>query len=272
MHFTDVEMVEEDMFSVGNERDAYEDESSSVNETCLQTKRFICSQINQADPLAPKFNNLMLNGNIPRDRIFYRYLSDVLEMYLNPDHKYHPHVIEFFSTMMYSSGRRRFNFIRGPMCYGQASGFWDQQNVGKSKMNLGAPSESSCELRKDPSTTKSGTIKFLSLLQCKLINCDDSPEPMINNKSLLVYSCVYSNDGTALKPVVEFDVVSKTNVGLPVTVDMDFMKANTPPDPKMLSDLIITEAAVGIITSLDNKMSLPVSVTYSTKSGKSGEI
>ena len=52
---------------------------------------------------------------------------------------------------------------------------------------------------------------------------------------------------------------------------MDFIKANTPPDPKMLCDLIITEAVVGNITSLDNKMRLPVSVVYSTKSGKSRE-
>ena len=39
----------------------------------------------------------------------------------------------------------------------------------------------------------------------------------------------------------------------------------------MLSSLIITEAIVGNIISLDNKLSLPVSVVYSTKSGKSEE-
>ena len=95
--------------------------SSSVIETCLQTAypsdsewRFICSQINQADPVALKLNNLILNGTIPKDRIFYRYLSDVLEMYLNPDHKYYPDVIEFFSTIMYLGGRRTFNLFEGP--------------------------------------------------------------------------------------------------------------------------------------------------------------
>ena len=174
---------------------------------------------------------------------------------------------------MYLGGRRTFNFIRGPMCYGQGSGFWDKQNVGKSKMNLGVPSESSCESRRTPFTTKLGIIKCLSLLQYKLMNCgsNDSPEPITNNKIRFVYPCVYSNDGTALKPAVEFDGVSKTNVGLSVTVDMDFIKASTPPDPKMLSDLIITEAVVGNVTSLENKMPLPVFVVYSTKSGKSGE-
>ena len=93
---------------------------------------------------------------------------------------------------------------------------------------------------------------------------------MINNKNLLVYPWFYSNDGMALKHGIEFDGVSNTNVGLSVTVDIDFIKANTPPQPKMLSDLLITEVMVRSITSLNNKMSLPVSVVYSIKSAKSG--
>ena len=134
----------------------------------------------------------------------YRCLSDVLEMYLNPDHKYYPDVSEFFSTIIYLDGRRTFNFIRGPMRYGEGSGFWDKQNVGKSKINLGGASESSCESRKTPFTTKSELIKYLSLLQYKLMNCgsDDSSEPIVNNKNLLVYPYVYSNDRTALMAAV----------------------------------------------------------------------
>ena len=83
--------------------------------------RFTCSQINQSDPVASKLNNLILNDTIPKAHIFYRYLSDVLERYLNPDHKYHPDVIEFFSTIMYLGGRKIFNFIRRPMCCGQGN-------------------------------------------------------------------------------------------------------------------------------------------------------
>ena len=74
----------------------------------------------------------------------------------------------------------------------------------------------------------------------------------------------------ALKPAIEFDGVSNANVGLSVTVDMDFIKANTPSHPKMLSDHLITEVVVRSITSLDNKIPFPVSVVYSTKSAKSG--
>ena len=164
---------------------------------------------------------------------------------------YHP---DFFSTIMNLGGRRTFSFIQGPMCYGQGSGFWDKQNVGKSKRNLDGPSNSSCESRKTPFTTKTGIIKCLSLLQYKIMKCGskNSPEP-INNKNLFVYPCVYSNNKTVLRSAVEFDGISKTIVGLSVNEDMDFVKANTPPDLKILSGLIITEAAVGNITFLDKK-------------------
>ena len=165
---------------------------------------------------------------------------------------YHP---DFFSTIMNLGGRRTFSFIQGPMCYGQGSGFWDKQNVGKSKRNLDGPSNSSCESRKSPFTTKTGIIKCLSLLQYKIMKCGskDSPEPIINNKNLFVYPCVYSNNRTVLRSAVEFDGISKTIVGLSVNEDMDFVKANTPPDLKILSGLIITEAVVGNITFLDKK-------------------
>lgn len=220
-----------------------------------------------------KLNTLISDGTIPKNRLFYRYLSDVLEMYVNPNHKYHPDVIEFFSSIMYLGGRRTFNFIRGPMAFGQGKGFWKEQSIKDIKMNLGGPSESTCESRKARFTTKSGVIKCLNLIQYKLMisSVEDPPKPIVNNENLLIYPCVYSNDGTGLKPAVEFDAVSKTNVGLSVTVDINFIKENTPPDPKILNDLIITESVVGNITSLDNKMSLPVAVVYSTKSGKTGE-
>ena len=81
----------------------------------------------------------------------------------------------------------------------------------------------------------------------------------------------YSNDGTALKPAVEYDLLSKTNDGLTTPVDYKFVKANTPPDPELLKGLIITEAVVGSVTTLDNRTSLPVLVEYVPKAGKTGE-
>ena len=75
----------------------------------------------------------------------------------------------------------------------------------------------------------------------------------------------------ALKPAVEFDVVSKSSIGLSVTVNMNFIKANNPPDPNMLSDLIIIEAIVGNITTLNNKLYLRLPVVYSIKSAERRE-
>ena len=49
------------------------------------------------------------------------------------------------------------------------------------------------------------------------------------------------------------------------------MKKHDPPYPKMLKGLIVTEPVVGSITTLDNKVPLPVSVDYTTKAEKTGK-
>ena len=69
----------------------------------------------------------------------------------------------------------------------------------------------------------------------------------------------YSNDGTTLKASVEFDPVTKRNIGLTIPVDI------------ILKELIVMEAVVGSVITLDNKVSLSVSVNYTTKAEKTGE-
>ena len=58
-----------------------------------------------------------------------------------------------------------------------------------------------------------------------------------NDKKSAPYPCISSNGGTALKPTVEFDAVSKTHVELSITVNMDFIKANL----QILKCLVISE-------------------------------
>ena len=48
------------------------------------------------------------------------------------------------------------------------------------------------------------------------------------------------------------------------------MKEHDPLDPKMLKELIMKEAVVGSITTLDNKVSIPVS-DYTTNTEKNGQ-
>ena len=100
---------------------------------------------------------------------------------------------------------------------------------------------------------------------------DEGPKLLISNSKLIVFARCYSNDGTPLKASVEFDPVKKRNIGLTVSVDLNFVKEHDPPDPIMLKELIVTEAVVRSITTLDNKVSLPVSVDYTTKAEKTGE-
>ena len=65
----------------------------------------------------------------------------------------------------------------------------------------------------------------------------------------------YSKDGTAIKTAVEFDSVSKTNVGSTCSAESSFIKENSPPDSQIIYDEIVTEAVVGTITIIYNRMS-----------------
>ena len=141
------------------------------------------------------------------------------------------------------------------------------RDFNKIHMNLEGPSESLCLRQNTAFTCKSGILKSLSLLQLMVSSHDpdEGPKPLISNSMLIVFACCYSNDGTALKASVEFDPETKRNIELTVPVHLNFVKEHDPPDPKMLKELIMTEAVVGSITTLDN------SVDYTTKAEKTGE-
>ena len=140
-------------------------------------------------------------------------------------------------------------------------------------MNLGGPSLRTCQKRNTDFTTKSRIIKHLSMINLKLmVNWTmNSVMPLIDTSDLEIVPCAYSTDGTALKPAIEYDPLSKANIGLNFPVSVDYVKRNTLPDRKQLDQDIIHEAFVGCVTSLDNVTSLPLSIEYCTKSGKTGE-
>lgn len=82
--------------------------------------------------------------------------------------------------------------------------------------------------------------------------------------------CALANDGTALKPAIQFDPRTKRNVGLTVDVDYQFVQENPQPSPEFLSQHIITEALVSSITALDNSCSLPCAIENVAKKSKTG--
>ena len=229
--------------------------------------------MDQMDEVGVRLDQLLREGKVSKDQIFYKYLSDTVAKFYDKQHTYDADVIEFYSTIMYLGGRRTFNFLHGPMFYGQGRMNDGNRDFNKIHMNLGGSSESLCLRQNTTFTCKSGILKSLSLLQLMVLSHDlnEGSKPLISNSKLIVFACCYSNDGTALKASVEFEAVTKRNIGLTVPADLNFVKEHDPPDPKMLKELIVTEAIVGSITTLDNKVSLPVSVDYAPKAGETRE-
>ena len=103
-------------------------------------KKMIWTRIGEL--LLLKLNELIRRGKIGKDRICYKYLQDVVEIFYDPRHRYDDEVVEFFNTLSYLGGRRVVNMILGPMFLGQGRG--SVHSLSEAKMNLGGPSETVC--------------------------------------------------------------------------------------------------------------------------------
>ena len=217
--------------------------------------------IEEADPVCIKIQDLLRRGKISKDRIFYKYLNDVLEVMYNPFHPYDEEVVEFFNTMTYLGGRRTACFIRGPMNMGDGRN--SHVRLSEKKMNLGGPSESVCAKYQAGYTPQSGVIKPLSLGHMALLK-NSQAKPLIEMPNLTMIPCACANDGTALKPAIEFDSRLKENVGLTIPIDLLYVLKNPSPSPDFLKENIVTDAIVSSLTVL------PVAVNYTPQAGKSG--
>ena len=59
-------------------------------------------------------------------------------------------------------------------------------------------------------------------------------QPFLETDAVKVIGVVLENDGTALKPGIQFDDRVKKNVGLKQEVDLKFVKENPNPTPEFL--------------------------------------
>ena len=80
--------------------------------------------------------------------------------------------------------------------------------------------------------------------------------------------CAFGNDGTALKPAIEFYSRLKENVGLTIHVDFRYVLKTPFPSPDFLKENIVTEALVSFLTLLSYFCSLSVAVDYTPQVGK----
>ena len=187
----------------------FQTENSSLDETgSLDNLYSVHVDVEKADPLCIKLNDLIKRGKIP---VLFRYLSDVVEIMKNPFHEYDREVVEFFNTITYLGGKCTANFIRGPMNLGDGRHSHINKELGK-KMNLGGPSESRIQKSQAGYTPDSGVAKPLSLAHVELLK-NSGAKPLIETTNVVVIPCSLANDGTALKPAIEFDARIKENVG-----------------------------------------------------------
>ena len=77
-----------------------------------------------------------------------------------------------FSTIAYLGRRSRFNFVSGPMFFGQGGSF--EHNFYVVRMNLGGPSETTYNKSRTAFITKSGVLKSVSLFKLKLLTKNNS--------------------------------------------------------------------------------------------------
>ena len=247
-----------------------DDEMSEIGEPEDSDWKIFPLSLTTADDVCIKLDKLIQTGIIPKDKIMYKYLKDTVEVLIKYDHKYDPEVIEFFNTIEYLGGGSTVNFLRGPMYHGKGRG--GEKNAEDAAFNLGGPSKRTRDKLRGGYTTKSGVLKDLQLAFMTLATDETSNvQPFLETDAVKVIGVALENDGTALKPGIQFNDRVKKNVGLKQEVDLTFVKENPNPTPEFLKANILTEANVSFVTSLCNGVSMPIATNYFTKSGKTGE-
>ena len=225
--------------------------------------------LEKADDVCIRLNSLIKNGQIPKDRIFYKYLDSVSYAMIDPNHKYDDQVVEFFNSFKFLGGERTVNFIQGPMWHGCGSG--GVFNPDSAKPNLGGPGRTTRLKHSSGYTTSSGVIKpWLDSFLTLAVDPSVGVKPLVDTPIVKVIGAVIENDETALKPAVQYDEKQQTNVGLKMTTDIEFVKTNPVPKSEFLKENVVTEATVTYSSTEDNRVAMPVSVTYQPKAGKTG--
>ena len=151
-------------------------------------------------------NELIRRGMVTPESIFHQHINDVVEFMYDPRHKYDDEVVEFFNTLTYLGGHRTTNMIRGPMfkCQGRGS----SHQTSECRMNLGGPSEETCRKKQAGYTTASG-VQLCLLSAFHQLSQQSNAKLLIDNAVLQVVPCAVANDGTALKPSIQFDARAK---------------------------------------------------------------
>ena len=146
-----------------------------------------------------------------------------------------------------------------------------KKNPEDVKLNLGGPSRTTRQKKTSGYTTQSGIVKRWLCTALELASSSsrlDVAQPFVGTHVVKCFSIALENDGTALKPSIQYDKQQQLNVGLKERVILLLLKAILilPPNSN-----VVTEANVSFISTVDNKVSMPVGVRFVPKTGKTGE-
>jgi len=124
-------------------------------------------------------------------------------------------------------------------------------------------------------TTLGGTVKQWLVTGLELANAASLSSngfvPLVDTPSLKSFAVALENDGTTIKPGIEYDEQQQINVGIQGRADLAFVKGNPNPTSEFLRSNVVTEANVSYLSTLDNEVNVPVGVRFVPKSGKTGE-
>ena len=80
--------------------------------------RFLSVGEVEADPVCRRLDQLIRNGNISKDQIFYKYMDSMTQMYYDSKHLHDKDVVEFFASIIHHGGESTYNIVRGAMGFG----------------------------------------------------------------------------------------------------------------------------------------------------------
>lgn len=248
--------------------DDYDDVSSASSDTSEDGIEFhnVPILVHEPDEMCLRLDRMIRNGLLSKQDVLYKFIDDVSTELENPQgqHVYSEPVIELCNTIRYHGGSSAILAMRGPMWKGCGRG--GHQNPELAKPNLGGPSLQTLRKHTAGYTFKSGVNKFWLLSFLKLTN---DALPLFANDKLKVIPIVLQNDGTALKPSIQFDKSQQLNVGLDPPSSYTFVHNHPEPSPEFLGKHVILESNITCAATLDNAVFMPIAATYKTGSNKS---
>ena len=202
--------------------------------------------------------------------IFYKCLENALRfarMSSEPRSQFsHDDTVNtFMETLEFHGKAKTMNLLRGPGHLNQGRGGTFEFNWKDWNFPF-VPSKTTRDKNKAGYTTRNGIIKSLLVAYLLLAQLKESHvKPILENPTIFLIPCTLATDGLSLKPGLQFDRRLKELVGLVFPVTHRYVKDNAEPDPTVLRDSFVVEANAVVITTLDNKLSLPVGNGYNSK-------